>query len=693
MLLAFTPPAVAQDDEVKELVERIAAKAEPDEGLPLFPTRSRTVRRNVAFELLRRQIHVRDAALTLVDLTQPNGLSGGEKVFQSLGPNTRATIAPILVRWLGEIGQGSVGAERALYHLDGLPSSVIEPLRKMTTSKSVIDREKGCRMLGWVEPPARSAVVELRKCLADPYVIVRVRAARTLLVIDPNDAEAIDVLLQKTDSPVAIGALALAGDGLLSDSVRLRKVFENRGAGQYLGDIVKGREDAMAPLLLEWLEQKHLPMRLHEDILTQLEYISDSRVLPHEPLVRVALGPYPELQRRALSVLESQSGFKADDLVPLMKSGDAVRMELASVLGSAVPSERAEVLLKELAADKNRSVRKAAFAGLCELGVTDDFVVEFVNGQLRNGSPREKVQAAMMATRISKQTNAIMPALMELLSDDAVAGAAVEGYEVCRAGVAPLVAMGADAVPSLIEGLTNANTDVRGLCARALGGIGDLRAIEPLAVLLQDRKLAPQPGAYFTAAEDVRLEALTALGMYGPRVEHLAPVFGELLDEMWSRNAAIRAIGQVGPAAQRFIPTLLEISPETPCDETTYEVARAVSRLRAKGAIALIGIRRVLRFTLETDPWSSTKNVAFPGTIDLIVELGERSKPLIPELTKIVTGELVHVQFRIQAAYALAVVDAENPMWRKKLERWSRRRGSSVLATERLAQLKGFGSH
>lgn len=115
-----------------------------------------------------------------------------------------------------------------------------------------------------------------------------------------------------------------------------------------------------------------------------------------------------------------------------------------------------------------------------------------------------------------------------------IRGLATEDAEVLGRRINALVSAGAEAVEPLIAALDNDSWQVRAGAVRALGEIGDSRAIDPLSALIE----GGEPGERPTSREAV--PRVTAAGGAG---------------ESYVRSAAVAALGQIG--GPRVVPALI----------------------------------------------------------------------------------------------------------------------------------------
>jgi len=251
----------------------------------------------------------------------------------------------------------------------------------------------------------------------------------------------------------------------------------------------------------------------------------------------------------------------AEQIAALKDEDWAIREEAATALGTLRDS-RAVVPLVSVLRDTDRAVREAAIGaltaigepsvpalGLClsdpQLGVqeaasavlaviADERVLDPLIASLRNRDWIVRMHAAKALGRI-KDSSSIEP-LIPLLQDKVKA----VREEVTTA----LAAIGDAAIPSLLEALTHVEWLVRLHAIEALGKTRSPAAVEPLlSVLFNDQDTA------------IREDAVRALGLIGdPRALDFLQV---ALKEPGLRPLAVEAMGHIGD--RRAVPVLITV--------------------------------------------------------------------------------------------------------------------------------------
>ncbi len=251
----------------------------------------------------------------------------------------------------------------------------------------------------------------------------------------------------------------------------------------------------------------------------------------------------------------------AEQIAALKDEDWAIREEAAVALGT-LRDPRAVTPLVSLLRDKDRAVREAAIGALTAIGepsvpvlglclsdplalvqeaastvlasIADERVLEPLTVSLRNRDWIVRMQAAKALGRI-KDSRAVEP-LIPLLQDSVKA--------VREEAAAALAAIGDAAVPALLTALAHSEWLVRLHAVEALGKTRSPAAVEPLlSALFNDPDTA------------IKEDAIRALGQIGDgrAVEFLV----QAMKEPGLRPLAVESLGQVGD--RRAVPVLLKV--------------------------------------------------------------------------------------------------------------------------------------
>jgi HEAT repeat protein len=200
---------------------------------------------------------------------------------------------------------------------------------------------------------------------------------------------------------------------------------------------------------------------------------------------------------------------------------------------------------------------------------------------------------------------------------------------VCKAAAGALVEIGTPAVAPLVAALKDSDTHVQWQAARALGQIGDARAIEPLIAALEDVEI--DWTVCRTAAE--------ALGQVGD-ARAVKPLIAVLERDFYAPEAEKDALGHIGDSYVRGV--LSNVLTDSRCERGKT----------LAGALVKIGTRNVepLIVALKDCAWTGRRVVA-----EALGQVGDARavEPLIAALTDSDSG------VRLAAAEALAKIGAQ----------------------------------
>ncbi|GEM_PF-331069 len=483
----------------------------------------------------------------------------------------RRSVRRCLIRSLGAIGD-----PRAVPALAGI----------LTEDPHPEDREEAARALGDF-PDEQTLSTLLRSLRADPAGTVRAAAARALG--RQGNPEAVPALVEALADPLCVSpeddpsgrlcvpAAAAEALGRIGDRRAVPALVEALGhshprvrqaAAEALGAI--GDPEAV-PALIEALREPTRYQRVREAVSEALERIGPPAVPaliealrehPHflvrrasalilgrigdpravEPLLRALEDPSRQVRVRAVIAL----GYLGDpravpSLLPLaiQDPWDVLRLRAVQALGRIADPRAVETLIAALrhgtCPDRfpRVCVRAAAAEALGAIG--DPRALPDLVAALRE-DPDWTVQAEA-ATALGKlgRPEAI-PALIEALYSEffwgAVPGAAADA----------LVALGPASLPALLEVAQDDHTVARSWAVRALGRLGDRRAVPVLLERLAD----PEPRIRRMAAE--------ALGTI--KAPEAVPALVRALEDPDVAEAAAEALVQLGPVV---VPSVLPL--------------------------------------------------------------------------------------------------------------------------------------
>jgi HEAT repeat protein len=469
---------------------------------------------------------------------------------------------------------GNVAAMEALGNI-GDPRAV-EPLLQTIESMNItisqmaeVMRDKGVIRSG-------RSLVQLGKKVWECDVAVRALG----MIGDPQAIPALIQILEDEEWMTAAEALGNIGDSqavaplikaLESDDELVRSA-----AAEALGSV--GDSQAVAPLIRA-LEDDDKSVR--SAAVEALGKIGDSRSV--EPLTQ-ALDDEWQVRKQVIRALEmigepaaesltqslasTKSSVRVFAKMTLVKIGDAsvpylvealeneeerMRWKAAKTLGE-IGNPRATRPLIHTLDDEVWRVRQGAAEALGEIGSPQ--AVEPLVRALKNWPLRGKAAEALGAVG---DPQAVEP-LIKVLEDGgrSIRDAMEDSLETDNQLITQVL------VP-VVQVLEDGNMWGQVAAAKALGAIGDAKAVEPLIQNLEDGRAAARRARKALAAigEPAGESALQALGSMWGR-EAVAEALGQIgdpraveplirmLDNLWGRKAAAKALGKIGdPRAVR----------------------------------------------------------------------------------------------------------------------------------------------
>jgi len=265
-----------------------------------------------------------------------------------------------------------------------------------------------------------------------------------------------------------------------------------------------------------------------------------------------------------------------------------VREQAACVLGTiAGPTptpEAIRALTRALEGDKVARVRARAARVLGHHALREPGVMPALLQALqRDGSPDVRWAIVNTLSFVAREADAdliamleeeAVPVLIETLTD--------QFHEVRSEAAMTLGYIGSEAaVPALVERLVDRDSDVRQSAASALRRIG----VDPIAALLQ-------------ALEDedpaVRADTVRALGIFWSEEEQVIPALTRALEDESSdvRLAAVWVLAEIGPRARQAVPALIRILEEDEVESVRERAAKALKSITGQDFETAAGWRR-----------------------------------------------------------------------------------------------------
>jgi len=376
------------------------------------------------------------------------------------------------------------------------------------------------------------------------------------------------------------------------------------------------------------------------------------------------------LARRAAARPEVAAALRRmlDDPAP------QVRVEAARALIRARADVRGEAggALVALVGSRNMWVQLRAMDGLGEVSPRPAGAVEAVASATRASAPTvrwsavatlgrwraaspEAVQALAFAVGDSEPgTSAKAIYVLGELGPDAAAGVPAlvrilpDGYERVRWA---LVRIGAAAIPAVADLLAGRSDDARYGAIQVLAGIG-APAVPAVCRVLRHRDAS------------VRISAAHCLGRMGRKAKAAVPdLIGVLSDRsMWVRQAAVNALGDIGPASHPATGAILDLVREDAVAES--DARRSLEEIGATAVPGLAAYANDRDYTVRT------------LAVQLLMRLGPGSAEAVPALIKALGHR--DAAHRERAAWALGRIGPGA--------------GEAVSALVRLLDAKEFGT-
>jgi HEAT repeat protein len=301
--------------------------------------------------------------------------------------------------------------------------------------------------------------------------------------------------------------------------------------------------------------------RMRESAVNLLGNIGDERAI--EPLIEVLNDPVWDVRWAACHMLPRFEDKRVvEPLIDMLNDPQAEVREMAVSALAAFEDPRAVEPLMAVLQDENEKVRVGAARALGELGYVAPSVEE------------EQVRVLLEAVRNTQSYD----------------------RETMRTLEQNIVKLGFPAVIPLIAALQDEKRKVRSFAAKALGYMGDTRAVEPLITILQNDWEVRSSAALalgslkdMRAAEvliaalqdknsEVRLYAALALGSLKD-TRAVEPLITKLKDaNEYVRSTAARALGELGD--KRAIPSLtLALKDEN--EDVCTVATQALEKIRA----------------------------------------------------------------------------------------------------------------
>ncbi|MBI2609394.1 MAG: HEAT repeat domain-containing protein [Deltaproteobacteria bacterium] len=274
-----------------------------------------------------------------------------------------------------------------------------------------------------------------------------------------------------------------------------------------------------------------------------------------EPVLDEAFEKSSPEQKVKLRNLYEKLDLISFDIKELEESSEwSHRAHAAKKLGWIGHSQAVKVLIKHLQDPEEEANVKRCCSDALRL-IHDEAAIPFLVDSL---SQVDAVSTPLIVNALVGFGKKVIPAVLPKLKDPK--------NENVRINAAHILGeiQSLEAIPSLIQELSDMSELVREACVVALGKIEDREAVNPLINLM-----------LYDSIPNVRLAAAAALGKIADE-KALAPLVQVLNDPShWTRIHAVEALEMIGPKAQ----ALLEKALDDTHKEIRYRAATALERL------------------------------------------------------------------------------------------------------------------
>jgi HEAT repeat protein/S1-C subfamily serine protease len=271
---------------------------------------------------------------------------------------------------------------------------------------------------------------------------------------------------------------------------------------------------------------------------------------------------------QALELIGGLSASELPTVVQALKDGDMeVRKACAGALARmGAEAEDAAKPLSDLLADSEPAVRKAAAAALAKIGSSAKVAVPSLVKALKEDQSSEvRIEAARALGKMGSEAIPVVRDLADVMTHDT-------RNDVCSAVLIALTGLQGDAKEALgaiIKMLDAKNTLVR------------YHAIQACASMKDDARAAAPKLAEILKYQELREPARQALVAIGkPAIKYL---IDSLKSPRWEvREAACRALGELGLDAKSALPYLLQVVQRDPDPRAKRAAAQAVEKVQGK---------------------------------------------------------------------------------------------------------------
>ncbi|MCA9212027.1 MAG: HEAT repeat domain-containing protein [Planctomycetales bacterium] len=536
---------------------------------------------------------------TLDNISPYFRIQGAAAICRAGGPVEKAL--PVLV----DIAQAPDSLMRmeaflALSRIGPSAKDALPFLVETSKGSNDVDRKLAISAIGGIGPSAISALPALLAVLRNSDVAVQASAIGAIEEIGGWTEETVPVLLgivaaentQRPHNAVAtlsrVGTPAVAGLIDMFKSGKLSTRIAAMSALRFMGD----EAASAAPVLGERLRSTD-----------SLSYDETAAILEASKAIGEAAVPV---------LVEAMEDPRVDD---------NLRERIAKTFGDiGAEAEAAVPALTRQIRNRNNSVRKKSVEALGKIGPVASATVPELLELLRNKDPYIIDASILTLGQIgeTEHSDEVVAALINIIQTDRRSGRFGNSASNAAKALAGFGKRAEPAVPQLIEMIEAARSPDATL---ALGSIGP-PASAGLPILRQ---------LFVEEDFQVRIPAALAVSQIDPQsddgiailIRSLEPKPHQFSD--FERKAAIRALGNLGPAAQSALPYLRRLIDSS--SETSAVAALAIWQIQPGASDAL----NALLTALDSDEGSSTVN----ESIRALTRIGSNANNAIPKLQHI----------------------------------------------------------
>lgn len=619
--------------------------------------------------------------------------TGVQEIFEACSQERGRQVIPILLRALESATTSAEfsAARKAVSGIDGLSAGHVPQLMRLLQHEDAARRACAAELLGMMGDEAAASLPALEACLNDSRQNVRVRAALTLLSF-PSRREH------------AIAGLRLA-------------LHDEHAPSRF--DAVHG---------LEWLESP--PHELAPELVKVLgsedefERAAAARLMTTigpdvVPLLVTELGApdvHPPSAQCWCSIggILQQFGPEAAASIPALlqvtRSEDiAVQAEAVRAIGSVCRGNHAAVArLAGMTPHASAEIRRAVADALVGAAGADEKLRATARTALwsmfQDDIPQVRISTAANLIVLGEEPSRCLPVLESFLiaEDGKIVEASLDAFETIGPGAAPsipaliaafktgacvpagisssplheimpnvIAKVGTAAVPALIVALDDADPQVRGHAAEALGLIGPEAAgsAAALAGRFRDRGQYVKTMGCMAYVQTVAQDALQAVARIGPQAKGALPGLADLIrrqpvdtiEKADLQSAIIDALGAIGPDAADAVPWLWDVATQDDDAWWNAHALVALARITPDDRRVFEQFNELLLWIPQWAPMLESHGADASLVVDFLRNRGPQARTLIPTLSHLLCeAPLLSRDFRIRIAITIAHIDPNN---------------------------------